>query len=330
MHARIALLAVLLGTGTCAHAQKHCETLIALSKTVSSVVSGRSSVEQNAQNFCSEYARTTSSSRSTSFGASYKFLSLSLGNSGASADEVASKYCSASSGYATSSDAYRRYIETIAPNAYSAYEKCLNSGGLTYDIDLGSILPAQFSMSISYVSPAAGVNSAALAYSASSGIRCKWNGSNNASFTLPTGSRTILDCSRDDQTRPGYVKVINTRDSSDPLTLPWQAYSREGVPVATLADLQHQISSVQSTAGDLGKAVSELSAQLAARKVATNYVESFSTMVRYHDQCNSAAAAYNDQLPGAAAAQNLCRARGFTGGIPQQALGDNFGFVCVM
>ena len=161
MHARIALLAVLLGTGTCAHAQKHCETLIALSKTVSSVVSGRSSVEQNAQNFCSEYARTTSSSRSTSFGASYKFLSLSLGNSGASADEVAS-------------------------------------------------------------------------------------------------------------------------------------------------------------------------AQLAARKVATNYVESFSTMVRYHDQCNSAAAAYNDQLPGAAAAQNLCRARGFTGGIPQQALGDNFGFVCVM
>jgi hypothetical protein len=107
-----------------AHGQQ-CEGVIALSKVVSAAVQDKTSVEQNAARFCSEYSRSTDRSSSSSFGASYKFLSGSFAGGNASVEAVASKYCSASSNFSESRDAYKQYIESISPNAYNAYQQCL-------------------------------------------------------------------------------------------------------------------------------------------------------------------------------------------------------------
>src|SRR5437867_4479171 len=73
-----------------------CTSVIALSKIVSTAVADQESVDQHAAKFCSEYSRGVQSSSDSSFGASFKFLSASFGAAGATKEEVASKYCSAS------------------------------------------------------------------------------------------------------------------------------------------------------------------------------------------------------------------------------------------
>src|SRR6185312_4727796 len=80
-----------------AHAQD-CESVIALSKVVSVVVSVRDSVEQHASAFCSEYSRLLEIDSSAKLGASYRFLAASLGGTNVSAEMVAGKYCSAANG----------------------------------------------------------------------------------------------------------------------------------------------------------------------------------------------------------------------------------------
>ena len=118
---------VLVGVGSATWAQQQqCESVISLSKVVSTVVSDQEAVESHAANFCSEYAKSTGESRSLSFSASYKFLSASLGLSSASYEDVASKYCSASNSSMRATNAYKQYVESISPEAYDAYKACLD------------------------------------------------------------------------------------------------------------------------------------------------------------------------------------------------------------
>lgn len=249
----LAILATSLGASA-----QECESVVALSKVVSTVVSNRDSVEQHAANFCNEYSRSSGRSSSSSFGASFKFLAASFGSNSASVDEVASKYCSASNSSSATKDAYKQYIESISPNAYSAYEQCLRmtKQDLRFSVNLASVLPAQFSMSVAFTSSVSGSQAAKLAYSASDGISCKWGTSSEKTLSMPSGSSALLDCSRTDQTKRGYVMVVRSdATSSDPLTLPWQAYNREGVPVDTLAELQQSIRNMQMSVAELRSSV---------------------------------------------------------------------------
>lgn len=245
---RILILPVLLALSCSALAQE-CESVVALSKVVSTVVSDKESVDQHAANFCSEYAKSSGRNSSASFGASYKFLSASLGKSNASHEEVASKYCSASNSSWATKDAYRQYIESISPNAYSAYEQCLRMStkqDLKFNVNLGSVLPDEFSMSVAFVSQVSGSQTAKLAFSTSSGISCKWNGANDSTLTMTSGTSAILECTRTDQTRRGYVNVVRTdAGSGAPLILPWQEYTKDGVPVDTVLSLRKAIAALQ-------------------------------------------------------------------------------------
>lgn len=261
-----------------AHAQQ-CETVVALSKVVSTVVSDKDSVDQHASNFCNEYARSSGRSSSSSFGASYKFLSASFGSSSVSIDEVASKYCSASNNYSATRDAYKQYIEAISPNAYSAYEQCLRmtKQDLRFNVNLASVLPTQFSMSVAFTSSVKNSINAKLAYSASDGIKCKWDTSETRSVSMASGSSAILDCSRPDQTKRGYITVVRgDATSSDPLTLPWQAYSKDGVPVDAMASLQKTITGLQ---GDLASVSNNL-LQVKNRKLECQVAEAQSAVTR--------------------------------------------------
>lgn len=226
---------------------QQCENLISLSKTVTSTVADKSAFEQHASNFCSDYKKSGGSSSSTNVGASYKFLSASFGQSNMSKDEVASKVCSANSAQNFSSDAFKQYVETIATGAYPAYETCLrlnSTNDLRFDVDLGSVLPAEFTVVIGYSQAAQGADTSDLVYSASEGVSCTWNGKQTSKMALKAPSSVPIKCNRSDQSKPGYVRIIRTNGVGASLTLPWPAYDKNGIPIATLAKIRSDVKSL--------------------------------------------------------------------------------------
>ena len=135
-----------------AFAQEQCASVIALSKIVSTSTSSESDVENHASNFCSEYSRHRSDSTTYNFGASYEFLSASFGSGHASADDVASKFCSSDSSGHASAGAYQSYIENIAPGAYGAYAKCLQlkDNSIEFSIPEATVLKDQFVLTLTF------------------------------------------------------------------------------------------------------------------------------------------------------------------------------------
>jgi len=213
-------------------ARADCTDVIALSRTTAEVVQSQASIESHARNFCSEYKKASSSSRSASYGASYKLLSLSMSQLGSSEEEIASKYCSADSSFASRDDAYKTYAESISPDAYRAYESCmsLSKRSIFVNVDAASMLPTQFSMAVAY-KPDAAV-SARLRYTASKDVRCAWSSGPDKVTTLTGASSTLLECSRDAQNKASYVGLIDENSgAASNFNLAWPAYTESGVPV---------------------------------------------------------------------------------------------------
>lgn len=241
-----------------------CENVLALSKTTSKVVEDKSSFDSHASNFCSEYASSKSSGRSKSYGLSYKFLSASMGSDNVSAETVASKYCDAEDTKKTRDSAYRQYIETIAPRAYSAYEQCIKMAkqDLKFSLDMASLLPNEFSLAVSYASKEVGAD-AEIQFSPSQGVDCNWLGGSEIKTVLESGSSALLDCSRADKSKRGYVKVIRT-DAGDPqiMSIPWAAYDETDTPIDALKHLQGQYDLAQKTSQETNTKLQEAIARL--------------------------------------------------------------------
>ncbi|MCB9497000.1 MAG: hypothetical protein H6686_08980 [Fibrobacteria bacterium] len=118
-----------------------------------------------------------------------------------------------------------------------------------FNVDQGSILPTEFSVSVAFVSTSVSQRNARFTYSASDDVRCAWNGIHNASFVLPTGSTVILKCKRKDQRRKSYVTIVQSSSGQNlPLTLPWRPYDDRGIPVDALNQVSLEI---QQLKGDL-------------------------------------------------------------------------------
>ncbi len=307
--------AVLLLVGSCtATFADDCSTVIALSRVKAVSISDQSAVEANANNFCSEYSSSNGHSNSANFGASYSFLAASFGSSSASVQQVAGKYCSASSGYATSADAYKNYVETVAPGAYGAYQACVQSSNnnLKYSVDLASVLEHSFAISASFAY-VEGANPAEVKYVAGPGVRCQWDNTSNVRTNIGTGHSGILQCSRTDSSHDTYVTVQMITAPVSPLTLHWPAY-KDGVPASALLDLQR-------TLATLARQVQDLKPQF--------FTVPYSTMVTLHPGCTDSDAATHGALGCAAAAASFCTSKGFAGGFPQQTSRDELAFLCV-
>lgn len=246
-----------------------CESVIALSKTQAVTVSDEETVNQHAENFCNEYSKSSGSSSSTSVGASYKFLSASFGQSGASMEQVASRYCAASNSFNASKDAYREYVENISPNAYAAYAQCLamTKQSLRFNLDIASILPNEFSMAASFNSDVAAANTAKLAFSAASGVECSWEGGDEKTITISSGSTALVRCTRADATKKAYVTFVRKDGAGNaPMTLPWPAYNDEGIPIDTVEALQSNLATTISATQKLGVAIEQLQTENQALK----------------------------------------------------------------
>jgi hypothetical protein len=222
-----------------AHAND-CVRVIELSKIVKVTTEDKSIFEEHAENFCKEYSKSSGIQKSASYGLSYKFLSASMGSTHQSAVAIASKFCSATDSSKYRSDAYKQYVETISPGAYSAYEKCIemSKNNLNFDLDVASVLPDEFSVAVSFTSPS-GDDDAKLRFSTSKGVTCNWLQTESQEAKLPSGSSTLLNCSRENQTKKSYVKIVRTDAGKEAImTIPWQSYNPDGMPHDALTEIE--------------------------------------------------------------------------------------------
>ncbi len=261
-----------------AHAQEQCSSIISFSRVSSSSVADSSAFDQEAATFCSAYSRNSSTSSDTNFAASHKFLSASFGQENASTESIASKVCSASNRSVARSDAYKQYVESVAPGAFDAYAACVKAkDSLQFAVPAASMLPTEFTVSARFVLSASGAK-AELKHTPSDGVACGWNNSNAQSVTLRGGDSTTLRCKRTDATKQAYVTIINAA-GTEQLTIPWKRYTAAGNPVdnlsaltadlmkaqATLVALQTSINAIQAEAARQGAAIGQTSQTLSSR-----------------------------------------------------------------
>jgi hypothetical protein len=236
---------------TLAGQQAECTKLIALSRLNHTVIHDQGTVAAQATQFCNEYSQHKDDSSYWEGSASYKFFSASLSHSSSSVHDIASRYCGASSSNSAASDAYQEYIESIAPGAYAAYAQCLVvPAELKFSVDEPSVLPSQFTMSVNYISSVLNAPSAQIVATASSGVSCKWNQTNSRTISLASGSSGILDCSRTNPGARGFVNIVRTNGPGQ-LTIPWQAYDANGLPLDLLQRWQEEALRLRSEVQEL-------------------------------------------------------------------------------
>lgn len=242
---------------------QECESIIVFAKTSAVTVADSSAFATEAANFCNAYSKGATTSSDTNFGASYKFLAASFGQENASTETIASKVCSATNRSMANQNAYRQYVETIAPGAFDAYQACVSAkDSLQFKVNTASILPEEFDIS-AHFRPNVLRASAQLRYTKSQGINCQWIGTNGQGVTLTAGESTTLHCVRADRTKPGFVKVINSA-GPESLTLPWKKYDKDGNIVDTIASVSRELSKQKSAISALQSSIAANQAQLAS------------------------------------------------------------------
>lgn len=233
---------------------QECESIIVFSKTAAVTVTDSSAFGQEAANFCSAYSRGASTSSDKNFGASYKFFSASFGQENASVETIASKVCSATNRSSVSQNAYRQYVDTIAPGAFDAYQACISArDSLQFKVNAASMLPDEFDIS-AHFKPGVPKATAQLRHSESQGIDCLWSGSEGDGITLTAGESATLHCSRKDRAKPGYVKVFNTV-GPETLTIRWKQYDKDGNVVDTMVSLTAELFKLKTTVSALQTSV---------------------------------------------------------------------------
>jgi hypothetical protein len=250
---RIPLAAlILMILSTSCYADEECSGVIALSRIHQNVIQKHSEVQQNAEHFCSEYSQYQQSSATHEFGASYKFLSASFSSGTASADEVASKYCSASDRYSANKNSYEEYVESIAPGAYSAYEQCMqfNAHAITFKIDSSTMLARQFAINVVYKE--IGKASTTLRATPSSGVTCTWNDNAEPTISITSPAVVTLTCQRSEIDKKAFVNIAQATGDAV-MNIPWPAYVDENVMVNAVDKLEQEVKSLQNEVGRLDK-----------------------------------------------------------------------------
>jgi hypothetical protein len=234
-----------------------CTDVIRLSKTTSQVVQDRTIFESNASAFCKEYYSSSTSSRSASYRASYKFLAASMGNANANETEVASKVCSADTKEYRRADAYRQYVETISDKAFAAYEACKRFESADLTFNLNTMLRRELWVSVGNSSNRLG--EASISFDASEGVKCDWNRqSEQGRISLKNGTSALLKCSRANIGSEGAITISEASSGAgNTFVIPWPEMDDKGVP----RNLAQQLARQMEEATTQLKAANELLAQ---------------------------------------------------------------------
>lgn len=216
-----------------------CSDILKYSQTTSHIISNKSDFDREVHNFCKEYSSNKSSKKS--LGVKYKVLSFSSG--GSSASSMASKYCSDNNKEKSKNNAFESYVTSVNPSAYTAYIQCKQ---LSKELQYSSKRVARkLTVDIAFNSKVKKSNAVLSHYTTSNdnNVSCKWKDTDEKKITLSQGSSSVLKCkrSKENQGQLSYVAITRDNESGLSIQIPWQAYSKEDIPVDTLNELKNQI-----------------------------------------------------------------------------------------
>jgi len=147
-------------------------------------------------------------------------------------------------------EAYRSYVERIAPGAMGALTECL--AAKETDFDLRFFEAHQLQMLVNF-KPHTTVDQAQIAVSTTGeGLSCFWQANpkdkaENAAkpLMLKHGATQTLTCNRRNSDQKSSVTVYR-QDGVDRITIAWNEYDAKGVPIDTVAALHREISELKS------------------------------------------------------------------------------------
>ena len=224
-----------------------CTDIISLSRVQTAIIQSASDIDQYANQFCKEYESSKKNGASMEASASYKFFSASYGQASMSAEDIASKHCEATNIGKAKSSSYQTYVNTIAPDAFGSYNRCveLEKEDIYINVDRTTVLENYFNGSVSLKTSAA-KSLETLAFAASPGVTCKWDIGTGKQVDLTSDRRTaVFTCGRTDSTKDSAVLIyVATRPNSQ-LSYKWSSY-KDGLPQDILGKLAKQIESANA------------------------------------------------------------------------------------
>lgn len=228
-----------------------CVGVLEKSKLKHRTVSGRDDIENAASEFCGEYSKSSGQRDSKKFNVAYEKITAGYGSTDASYDAVASKYCDRKNIEKRSTEAYSSYLETMAPEAYGAYEQCLRFRSMNaVQFEVAALDATWMSLRVSYRDN----GSAMLRVTADSvaGVTCAWTGGAavvDGVVTLKSGVVLAnLGCRRNDAKRKTTVSISRTDLPGASFDLPWPSEEVDREPVRR----DGFCGATELTTGDLG------------------------------------------------------------------------------
>ncbi len=231
----------------------NCENIITLSKVTSAVALNRDQFQSTLDNFCREQKNSSGKSANGSL----SLGPIGLGGGGSSSNQSYDQYCQQNQNKSFGDEAFRQYVESISPRAYDAYEKCLKSVGV--DFDLTAMNAKYFTLLVSFSSRNDLSKAAIVSYVPNGdGVICQWENQMSAE-TSPAASNTSpaqmighgrtysLQCTRQDYKKEDQITIYRA-DSSDheQLTIPWRRYNDDLIPVDTVEELANSLNKLRS------------------------------------------------------------------------------------
>lgn len=226
----VALKRAGLALALCASNSVHadCESVLQMAKNVSVMVTDAATFDTQARAFCDEQRKTSGRSGSGSLGVTYGAVGISAGGSRASTSEMASKTCDASSATGVSSNAYRNYLQTVAPEALPAYQACVKARDLgVITINFSTVTAKRLAVSVSNTSLDSRPTTRSFAFQGETNSSCFWGSGgllSGKSIALEGNRTEVLTCDRTDPAKQSAVTVFAETRGDVPVGLIWGAY----------------------------------------------------------------------------------------------------------
>lgn len=235
----------------------NCSDVLKLSAITSESVQTEESFNKEAASFCREYAKSQGSTNKAGGSVGYGGFTLGGTSAKSNSEAIAEKLCKSNNKEQLRENAYRTYIRTIAPQAYSSYNQCISSGD-ELRINLLGGTEKHASIRVAFNSQSVG-NTAGIIVDSNDTVKCIWKNSQadiDTQLSFTNGQSKILKCNRKDSSEEGYITIVDERSSKKNayLNIPWSAY-KVGVPVYLAQKYENAIIEIEAISKSLSGSV---------------------------------------------------------------------------
>ncbi|CAA0121429.1 Uncharacterised protein [BD1-7 clade bacterium] len=228
---RMGMAAILVSSAS-TQASVACTQLVSVSQSGTAALVDQPTLNRHLKQFCRGYASEKAGIKSPSFDLSFRFIAEALNRLpkasalpvDTSVPALVGRFCDRKTDSGVSDYAYQDYLATVSTAAPTLYQQCgaMEQSGLFIRIEPASFLPNNMTLLIS--NQTGNEEAAELQAAGSSEVACHWLSGSVSLSRLPEGKGTILDCTRQDPSRAGYVRLIYLNGGDlQTLTVPWSS-----------------------------------------------------------------------------------------------------------